>query len=64
MALRNVFVVRYATHYDEYQDFHEVEFYEIREAVRFTRDHAYVLRSTEMVRMVKGHEGGFKLTDL
>jgi hypothetical protein len=64
MALKSMVVVRYTTHYDEYHDYSEVEFKEMRDAVRFTRDHAYVLRSTEIERRIVGHEGGFRLVDL
>jgi len=49
---KSVIVVRYSTHYDEYGDYHEVRFNEIRDAVRFTRDHAFSLRSTEIERRI------------
>jgi hypothetical protein len=64
MALKRVIVVQYSTHYDDYEDYHEVTFHEIREAVRFTRDHAFSLRSTRIDKKIIGHEQGFKLTDL
>jgi len=65
MMFKSLVVVRYTTHYDDIEDYHEVTFNEMREAVRFTRDHAYHLRSTCIERrVVKQYTGTFKFSNM